>query len=80
MNRAALRGLMQEVRDPLLATSGAIRGMPSDLSSNINRALEKGCTCTIILIRQEFVVRAVDCCAPAPLTTLLARSSLRAST
>ena len=40
--RAALRALTREdVRDPLLAASGMIQGLPSDLSANIDRALEE---------------------------------------
>jgi hypothetical protein len=40
--RMALRALTRaEERDPLLAASGMIQGLPSDLSMNIDRALEE---------------------------------------
>lgn len=40
--RVALRALTRaEERDPLLAASGMIQGLPSDLSANIDRALEE---------------------------------------
>ena len=40
--RAALRALTRgPVRDPLLAASGMIAGLPPDLSANIDRAIEE---------------------------------------
>jgi hypothetical protein len=40
--RMALRALTRaEERDPLLAASGMIQGLPSDLSVNVDRALEE---------------------------------------
>jgi hypothetical protein len=40
--RAALRALTRnEVRDPLLAASGMIHGLPAGLSANIDRALQE---------------------------------------